>query len=302
MIGESVCSGELGEPVSAGEHDATGSSSADTGSSKSNRRGSKMSNRNRTNPPDVKVQLCVEGIAVPTYIDDEVEFVKLDMSDNLAMRWLLAAFGLYRLYSMPKDSVLHEIKEKLKDTRGKRTRFFRRLGKDGNPLADQVELEVRGHTVTIHNPKKNKFFGMEATQANIEWFVGELHKDLSDKDEAVDAVMMSDSEEAAGGEAEPEVAEESTDKDLILQIHALYEKTQGGVARWAPSHNAFYCKRSAESGQKFFVVRAKSRRKGLEGILTETRHQKTRCEHYAKTGEMLIQSREAGKEDSADEF
>ena len=77
-----------------------------------------LESRCRQFPPAVQQRLCVDGIAVPTYMDDGVEFVKVDMYDHNDTLWYFAAFGLYRLYNVGNTSVLYDIKEAIRVSKG----------------------------------------------------------------------------------------------------------------------------------------------------------------------------------------
>ena len=102
--------------------------------------------------------MALPYIAVPTYRDDGVEFVKVDMYDHNDTLWYFAAFGLYRLYNVGKTSVLYDIKEAIRVSKGAWSRH---------------NHVIRGRALTLHYPGSSHCFGMEATEENISWFVKE---------------------------------------------------------------------------------------------------------------------------------
>ena len=236
--------------------------------------------RSGPGPMKVEERLCLDEFVVPRQSIDNTDFMVITYKLTAKSKWLPVSLGLQHLYQLPARNVLMEIVQQIKNSRGKRSRFFSvKVDSAGKPQGDIIDIVVRDFSLCVVNNAKVVL--IKLTSENLEWLIAELRKDLDVGDAAPSTTLAT----ASASSMEPAGCPQADgDPDFMHDLAQLTQRDGDRRWLWAPSLNAFVAKPDGKAGkpQYFFVRKARSR--GKETYLFEVQLQKQRMTTFLETG------------------
>ena len=187
--------------------------------------------------PSIGMKLAVGGAVVPVIKLHDKEFTKLDVH----AAWVLAGLGVkrrFRTFDFPSHGVISRLRQAIAGARGKPQRKLRKVGVDGAAQGEFVVATLEPCSPIVLNDLTGKIM-MEATHTNIEWFIGELRRDV-DESRACDGVDDDDDDDAASAASRHYQTKIASLPDHLLE--GLRNDLPHGVY-WAKSSRAFIVKR-----------------------------------------------------------
>ena len=158
-------------------------------------------------------------------------------------------------------TVLDDIRDIVKATRGKRNTVSRLTNADGTLQLSVMDVKVRGHTIAVANDARLP--GVELTKENVNWLFLELSKDATSKRPRVSKPKAFDDD------GDDDTDGISSDINLTKKCGKL---GRPGSLFWAESKQAFLCKGPLQKTKTF----AMRKRKVTDdnSYLEELQHQK----------------------------
>ena len=185
--------------------------------------------RNSVDPLDVREHLCIGMHAVPTVEIDGKLFAKINTVDN---GWLFRAYGIARMQDLPADNVLTLIKMELASTRGKPSKFTRKVDKTGAPMPEHITVTMDGQDICLANITWPVH--IEATVAIFQWLTARLKEDIA-------RTKVEPRGQDSPGPASPASTLGSSASSSTAAFPAVTDGLPEGVTWW-PSRRTFRAK------------------------------------------------------------
>ena len=210
--------------------------------------------------PNVDFVLRINGSAVPYRTLDCKQFFFPSFSLRSNYRWFQSLVPGFKLFSTI-HTILDDIRDIVKATRGKRNTVSRLTNADGTLQLSVMDVKVRGHTIAVANDARLP--GVELTKENVNWLFLELSKDATSKRPRVSKTNVFDDD-----------GDDDTD-GISSDINLTKKCSNGGrpgSLYWAESKQAFVCKQPLQKAKSFTMRKRKVT--DDNSYLEELQHQK----------------------------
>ena len=241
--------------------------------------------------PEFKTKACLGDNAIPATLHGDKEFVKITHSEN--NKWLLSPLCIHKLQQLPSDNVLADISTKIKESRGKHSRYTRLVDGRGAAQGETMDIVVRGHTLTVVNDVRS--VSMLITEENVNWILMCLRDDISN----IDAAFDSEHSGVPDPPCDSTSTGQSDEVDVATPTTTLSHDLPPELIAPDPQRKVYFCSTAGSCGfvvkgnkRKFFRVRA-----AASDIVDEASIQRRRALHFADCNEVLIQPSLSGVAD-----
>ena len=260
--------------------------------------------------PQVAMQKCVGGFAVPLQAIDNEQFAVID-------DWIANALGLQPRF-FPRLPIIAELMQAIRMLRGKPKKGFRKVATSGHIMGNIVTVEVRDRAIRVHNDMVR--LKIESDGATLSWLVEEAYHDRlklgnmlpacrSDSSSVPSSSLgKCSSAERSGDDCSPDLSalddehraysgdeagldddfdEEPEDTQLRQQIAALKQSAEN---IWWCSSRLCYIATHGDQRRPFRCRMRSMKSKDLNSVLQELQEQCSLARHYAATGEAADES------------
>jgi len=227
-------------------------------------------------------RLCVGLFAVSTTDIEGKHFVAIQKHGRHtpSMLWLTKVLGISAVSALPEPNVLTELQEAIKSSRGKKSKFCRKLGSDGIMQSEHITITLDGYSVTMANSLAP--LQIEASIPTLTWLIKRLQRDLQKASAGNDIHVLTPQKQANESNLRRGASQEDAS---VALLQGEVDDLPAGV-RWWQSKRSFVA--SYGSLRQTFPVSKKARQSSsldaASSLLRVLRQQRDLAIEFAATG------------------